>query len=416
MKRLFIICTDFPPEIGPRMGYLCKYLKRYGWQINVLTEYFGFRLGFEFLTGNAEVTRIEYYHAKGRITRKLEWIMVMILDILFHYKDRRMIKYGRKILKANEYKCILCSTWRTFPLPAAAQLAKEFKLPYIADIRDVPEQFPKDEYLRHNVAKIPFVGKIARDLFMTRLIKERQKSIKNANVVTTIAEWHQNLLRAENPNIELIYNGFDPELFYPQEIKVDKFIVCFTGRVWSLKLRDPELLFVATKQLANDGLINPQTYRIVFYTQLYETQDLLLPMAQRIGIEQFIDFYDYIPADQVPRILNESSVLLSLTNKFDPLTGPKGMMTTKFFEQLAVCKPILCVRSDESCMAETIKMTNSGLAATTVEEVVEFLKKYYAQWQTQGFTRAETDTSKLSLFSRKEQADKFNEIIERISN
>lgn len=415
MKRLFIICDDFPPELNPRMGYLCKYLKRNGWQINVLTEYYGFRLGFEFLTGNAEVTRIEYYHAKGRITRKLEWIMIMILDILFHYKDRRMIKYGRRILKANEYKCILCSTWRTFPLPTASQLAKEFKLPYIADIRDIPEEFPKDEFLQHNVTKIPFVGKIARDLFLNRLIKERQKSIKNANVVTTIAEWHQNLLRAENPNIELIYNGFDPELFYPQEIKNDKFIVCFTGRVWSLKLRDPKLLFIATKQLAAEGIITPQTFRLAFYTG-EDTSELIKPEIQRIGIEQFIDFYDYVPADQVPRILNESSVLLSLTNKFDPQTGPKGMMTTKFFEQLAVCKPILCVRSDESCMAETIKMTNSGLAATTVEEVVEFLKKYYAQWQSQGFTRAETDTSKLSLFSRKEQADKFNEIIERISN
>ena len=415
MKRLFIISDCFPPDFAPRMGYLSKYLKRCGWQINVLTEFSGFRLGFEFLTGNAEITRIEFYHVKGRITRKLEWIIVMILDILFHYKDRRMIKYGRKILKANEYKCILCSTWRTFPLPAAAQLAKEFKIPYIADIRDVPEEYPKDEFLQHNVTKIPLVGKIARDLFLKRLIKERQKSIKNADVVTTISEWHQYLLRAENPNIELIYNGFDPELFYPQEIKVDKFVVCFTGRILSLKLRDPKLLFIATKQLAAEGLITPQTFRLVFYTG-NETTELIKPEIQNIGIEQFVDFYNYVPADQVPRILNESSVLLSLTNKFDPQTGPKGMMTTKFFEQLAVCKPILCVRSDESCMAETIKMTNSGLAATTVEEVVEFLKKYYAQWQSQGFTRAETDTSKLSLFSRKEQADKFNEIIERISN
>ena len=49
-------------------------------------------------------------------------------------------------------------------------------------------------------------------------------------------------------------------------------------------------------------------------------------------------------------------------------------MTTKFFESLAVEKPILCVQSDEAYLAEAIKETHSGLAATRVDEVYDFLE------------------------------------------
>ena len=78
-------------------------------------------------------------------------------------------------------------------------------------------------------------------------------------------------------------------------------------------------------------------------------------------------------------------------------------MTTKFFESLAVEKPILCVQSDEAYLAEAIKETHSGLAATRVDEVYDFLKHYYEEWQEKG-----------SNYSRKEQASQFARIFEEI--
>ena len=87
-------------------------------------------------------------------------------------------------------------------------------------------------------------------------------------------------------------------------------------------------------------------------------------------------------------------------------------MTTKFFESLAVEKPILCVRSDEACLAETIQRTRSGLAATQVEEVCQFLLHHYKEWQAQGYTTAQVDRSQLKQFSRQEQANQFAELIE----
>ena len=115
----------------------------------------------------------------------------------------------------------------------------------------------------------------------------------------------------------------------------------------------------------------------------------------------------------IPLILNKSSVLLSLTNKFDT-SGPKGFMTTKFFESLAVEKPILCVQSDEAYLAEAIKETHSGLAATRVDEVYDFLKHYYEEWQEKGYTTSPVNRDKLSNYSRKEQASQFERIFEEI--
>ncbi len=61
-------------------------------------------------------------------------------------------------------------------------------------------------------------------------------------------------------------------------------------------------------------------------------------------------------------------------------------MTTKLFEALAVGKPILCVRNDESVLEKTLKETNAGLAASSIEQVELFLQEHFAIWEKQGYT------------------------------
>ena len=83
-------------------------------------------------------------------------------------------------------------------------------------------------------------------------------------------------------------------------------------------------------------------------------------------------------------------------------------MTTKFFEALGVEKPVLCVRSDESCLAQVINETECGLAATSVEEVKDFILYHYNQWQQNGYTRINVKNKE--LFTRQNQALLFEEI------
>lgn len=89
--------------------------------------------------------------------------------------------------------------------------------------------------------------------------------------------------------------------------------------------------------------------------------------SNRLPSRPVYGLFDYVPASEIPGVLNRSSILLQLANTFAS-DGPKGFMTTKLFESMAVGKPLLCVKSDESCLEATIRNTRSGLAARTAEE------------------------------------------------
>ena len=80
-------------------------------------------------------------------------------------------------------------------------------------------------------------------------------------------------------------------------------------------------------------------------------------------------------------------------------------MTTKFFEALGVEKPILCVHSDEGCLAQVINETQSGLAATNVNDVKQFILHHFALWQQNGHTHI--DVNNKEQFTRQNQARQF---------
>lgn len=401
----------FPPAFAPRMGYLCKYLKSMGWEATVVTEYIPDNT-FAFLTDYVNATYIHYYKASGKIMKRIEWLWVMFMDILFHYKDRKMLKACNRLIKENEYKGILCSSYRTFPLPVACKLSKKHGIPFIADMRDIIEQYTANEYITHRLHTFPLIDKWLTKAIRHKLLSDRNKVLRAADYITTVSPWHTKTLQAFNPNVKLIYNGFDPDIFYPQIIKSERFLITYTGRVLSLTLQNPQLLFEAIAKLSQSGKINHQHVRVQWFTN-DQSQCIIKHLAQNLKVEEYMDYYNYVPASEVPRILNRSSILLSLTNKADR-NGPKGIMGTKFYESLAVEKPILSVKSDESYLAEAINETNAGLAATNVDEVCNFLMYYYKEWQDKGYTTSSVDRSKIQCYSRKEQAKQFAHLFDEI--
>ena len=85
-------------------------------------------------------------------------------------------------------------------------------------------------------------------------------------------------------------------------------------------------------------------------------------------------------------------------------------MTTKFFEALGVEKPVLCVPSDEECLAQVIKETNAGLAATSTEQIKTFILEKYAEWKQNGYTRQKVNKEIKQQFTRQYQAKQFEQI------
>lgn len=410
--KLLILCDMFPPAFAPRMGYVCKYMQKAGWQPVVITEQINENM-FAFLNGITDVTYISYYSATGRISKRLEWLWVMLLDFFFGYKDRKMYATACKKAEEGGFGGVLCSTYRTFPLPAARRIAKRFHLPFVTDLRDIIEQFAGDEYISHPIRIHPLLDKWIIAIFRRKLLNGRNKVIRTVDCITTVSPWHVTMLQAYNPNVQLIYNGYDPELFYPEHILTPTFRLTFTGRMVSLATRDPRLLFEAIRILSDEGTIRPETFRVAWYMD--EASRLLTePMATQYGIEDYMDYCGYVAADKIPGILNRSSVLLQLANKMDD-SGPKGIMSTKLFEAFAVQKPLLCVRSDESYLEETIRKAHAGVSARTVDDILPFLRHQYAVWGKNGYTTIDVDTEVVESFSRRKQAEQFMQLFTKLN-
>jgi glycosyltransferase involved in cell wall biosynthesis len=417
--KILILCDLFPPAFGPRMGYLCKYLRRAGWEPVVITEYIPDET-FTFLTEEVETVRIRYYHARGRFLGALEWGCLFLLDILFGYKDRRIYREARRQIRKHPCRLVLCSTYRTFPLPAARRIARKAGLPLVVDLRDMVEQAEGHEFVTHSLPGLWGLERWIASAYLRYGRRQRDRVLRDAACITAVSPWHVALLKSYNPRVELIYNGYDPELFYPAPVRSERFYITYTGRIiyagriLNRALRNPELLFRALVRLAEERVITPETFAVRWFTDEI-SQQFIRQEAEKYALTKYMAFYGYVPASRVPALLNESAVLLVLTNKAGE-QGPKGVMTTKFFEALAVGKPVLCVRGDEGCLEEVIHRTRAGLSAHRTEDVYRFLKTHYRQWQSSGLTTVDADREEIGTFSREAQAGQFIRIFEQITN
>jgi Glycosyltransferase len=415
-KSVLIFCDMFPPAFGPRMGYLCKYLRLNGWNPVVVTEYINENM-FSFLGKDIDVTYVRYYYKKG-FSGKIEWGWTFFRDMLFGYKDKRMYLEALKVAEKHgfdSFDLVLCSTYRTFPMWAAWHFAKRTHLPLMVDLRDIIEQYTGNEFITHSLPKFLGLDKLIASIFRKRSLAARNKILKKAAAVTTISPWHVSVLKRYNANTQLIYNGYDPEIFYPDNIKTDKFFITYTGRLLSTAMRNPDLLFLAVKRLAKEGVISTDTFQIRWFVDSVSEKNIKDATGKYTGIDEYMEYFGYVPASEIPKALNESSILLLLTNKADA-NGPKGVMTTKFFESLAVGKPILCVRGDEGCLEEVINRTRSGLSAHNVDEVYDFIKEHYTSWKENNLSAYNSDKEEIKKFSREAQARQFVQLFEEIAS
>ena len=391
LKRILII-TDAvtKPLYTPRVRNLYHYFSQKDIKIDWFTEQHE-EIPSNF---NLKLHQIPFYKHNG-LLGKIEWSIKNILNLLFDYKNNF---FAKKVLTATQnknYDLVFCSTFHTFGLKAALKVAQKQNIPLHLDLRDIAEQCDTNEYNNSKIA-LGLISKIYRNINISR----RNQVLKQAHSITTVSPWHVNFLKQFNPNTHLIYNGYDSTLFQPRTTKTNYFDIIYTGKWYSPTLQDPTLLFQALAEINN-----PQI-RLIWYTNA-NVHSQISKLAQQHNLTTPLIINNYVPNNEIPNLLNRSSIILVLTNK-----GNHGIMTTKFFEAIGVEKPILCVRSDEECLAKTIKETNAGLAATNVEEVKEFILYHYNEWQQNGYTHI--NITNKEHFSRQNQAIQFEKIFNQV--
>lgn len=413
MKNVLILCDAFPPAFNPRMGYLCKYLREYGWNPIIITEYTPQNI-YENLAEGQDVTYINYYCSNNKLAKTLRYIFVFFADLLFNYKNIVIRHKAKKEIEKRNISVILSSSFRVYPACAASELSQRYKIPFVMDLRDIFEQSTNNELISRKFSKSVFLNNLIANIITQKLTHQRNKTLRAANTVCTVSPWHVETLSAFNKNTSLIYNGFDSELFFPVKTKNEKFIIVYTGRIHSIELRDPSLLFEAIHLLSDQKKISPTECRIHFYLMDNLSKILVQDLAAKYAITDYVDYFDTVKSEDIPAILNSSSILLLLANKSTGENSPKGIMGTKIFEYLATEKPILCVRNDEACLEETINMAKAGLAASSATETANFILTKLAEWKENGFTHQNVNKSYIQNFSRKGQAQQFAKLFESL--
>ena len=363
MKKLKILIVSDPygkPSFAPRLRYLCNYLVEQGHQIAVYTEQFQ---EHDFPHAYPIIEKEMAYHSTWG------WAWHALWSLLTDWRNRCFTMWLQQQVANQAFDIVFCTTFSTFPLRAAEAIARSKQIPLVVDIRDLDEQIPGAQYQSHR----QWWARPFSRWYKRVNIRRRNRVLRTADAVTTISPWHLDFVRQFNPNVHLIYNGYDPLQFYAMDITSDIFRIAYIGKIYAFQ----------STALVEQAI-----------------RELNLP---DIELNLHTPNHQPIPLDKVGDELRRSSMALVLTSP-----NAKGMMTTKFFEALGCEKPILCTPSDNGLLADTIRHTNAGLASSDIDEIKAFILEKYHEWQQNGFTRQSVVNKE--PFSRQQQAQQFEQL------
>lgn len=383
-----------PPSYAPRLRSVCEHLVAQGWSVELYTEQFA-PLPF--------AHDYPIYECPLYRNRSWEWAVKVFWSLLTDWKERAFSRWLLAQTKGKQYDLVFCTTFSTFPLRAALEAAHAYHLPLHVDLRDIDEQAPNSQYQAHR----QWWAQPFRKLYRAIQIRRRNKVVRQADSVTTVSPWHVDFVKALNPRTTLIYNGYDQRLFVPQDIATDTFRILYTGRIYERELQDPMLFIQAVSTLPP-----MEDFSIDWYTDK-KGQETICELAARFGCEALMRFHPYVSTQEIPALLHQCSIALVLSHKAEQ-EGPHGIMTTKFFEALGVEKPVLCVPSDEESLADVIRQTHAGIAATDAEQVRTFILDKYAAWKAKGYTRQAVNQEQKKRFTRQYQAQQFEQLFRQL--
>ena len=412
--RILLLTDLLPPQFAPRITALLQRLPQGDWQVDVVSE--EIRGDHRGSHGSVEqksslpAHRLERVPLAPRRGRSL----YALADALWQVKSRRFVRHLRQHYDLTQYALIVGMSYRTFPLPAVARLARQTRLPAVMDCRDIVEEYTPEGFLP---APLPRWVPLRREVYSwlrRQFIKARTKALKAATAITTVSEWHRDQLQQLHPEKQVVCipNGYDERLFVaqPEEAPQLPLRIVYTGRLLSLEMRDPTLLLEALQAKALSRWVSCGAVEVHWYCDA-ASQQLLESLLERYSdeVRACQHFHAMVPYAEVPTLLAQADMLLLLGRREQP-EGPHGMVTTKLFEAMAMRRPVLMVESDESVVAQILRAHGGALAATEVAQVVEFVAHHLERLERGELLPIDTFTEHYKQYTRAAMAEAFAQL------
>ncbi|MEZ5056250.1 MAG: glycosyltransferase [Saprospiraceae bacterium] len=193
----------------------------------------------------------------------------------------------------------------------------------------------------------------------------------------------------------LISNGFDREDFKTIEpIKPEKFSIYHSG-LFNF-IRNPENLWIALEELCTEN----QNFAYDLDIQLIGTVDsqVMEAISKYPVLKSKVTERGWMQHDDIIKENNKAAVLMLVVNNS---RNAKAQLTGKFFEYLALEKPIFAICPDDADVANAIKATNTGFACNFEEKdrIKSVVNTLYQDWKNNASFSGNKD--KIEAYERK---------------
>jgi hypothetical protein len=421
MNKVLIITYHFPPRptvAGLRPLGLARYLPEFGWEAVILTAAlpgrpdpqfevvetprrdssaigWGRRL-FQLDPDQTLMAQIAQLKSRLKIRSEkspLDLLLTAIGEVTA-YPDpqkgwrRFAIKTGENILQQQEIKALISTSPPVTTHIIAKRLKDEFKVPWVADFRDL---WTQNYYYPYSPLR--------------RMIEKRLEldTLSAADALVTVSQPAADDLRSlhKQKPVHSIPNGFDPaEVNTTPPNLTDKFTITYTGTLYPGK-QSPEPLFSALHDLVTEGSMDAGDIEVRFYGAQAGWID---KQAERYGLTGIVKQFGMVPREIALNKQRESQLLLLLKWN-DP--KQRGAYSAKIFEYLAARRPILAVGGFHDVVSELLDETKAGVSGHTAEDIKALLLRLYQEYKSTGVVSYNGDEAETSKYSHREMAQKF---------
>jgi glycosyltransferase involved in cell wall biosynthesis len=289
------------------------------------------------------------------------------------------LEAGRTELRKGGYDVILSSSSPITAHIVAAELKREFGLPWVAEYRDPWS-------LNHNHPLGPMMRSFDGLL-------ERRTIGQADSIVTVTEEWASDLRRMfPRIPVSCLPIGFESG----DGVKVrptDKFTITHTGQFYHGK-QNPFLFLDSIARLVKEDKMDVRRLDVRFYGP---PDSALQGHIEHLGLSDVVHQYGIVTREEAQARQRESQVLLML-NWED--RRQSGVSSLKLVEYFSTGRPILNSGGyRESLMAKMVEQTRTGITACTVEEIMDALMVYYAEYLCSGIVEERGNHSEISRYN-----------------
>jgi glycosyltransferase involved in cell wall biosynthesis len=311
---------------------------------------------------------------------------------LIHIPDMRAawmkaaIPAGRRLIEKWRPDIIYASAPPYTGLVIASRLARSFRIPWVAGLRDLWVDNP---YYEEPGWRRPVDAML------------ESWTLRNAARLVTVSPiWAEQLRRRHGKPTEVVYNGYAEEDFPPppeRAVSEEVLVIRYLGSIYQ-GFRDPSVLFSAIALL-------PQRFRHCVLVEFYgDDCVVVLDAAATHGVTDAVAVRPRVPYRRALELQMRADVLLLLqwNDRRD-----EGNLPAKLFEYLYARRPILFIGYEEGVAAQLIRERGAGLVSNSPAQIADQLRAWIADKQQSRLERL--DPSVCRGLSRDEQYRKLEQ-------